>query len=54
MLVVLGLAFVGLLPVPERIVAPGLLTGARRRGSGALLGVDFQAQPVGLVRRANL
>ena len=37
-LVVLGLAFVGLLPVPERILAPGLLTGARRRGSGALLG----------------
>jgi cytochrome c-type biogenesis protein len=40
-LVVLGLAFVGLLPVPERIVAPGLLTGARRRGSGALLGGAF-------------
>jgi cytochrome c-type biogenesis protein len=40
-LVVLGLAFVGLLPVPERIVAPGLLTGARRRGSRALLGGAF-------------
>ena len=40
-LVVLGLAFVGLLPVPERILAPGLLTGARRRGSGALLGGAF-------------
>lgn len=40
-LVVLGLAFVGLLPVPERVVAPGLLTGARRRGSGALLGGAF-------------
>ena len=40
-LVVLGLAFVGLLPVPERIVAPGLLAGARRRGSGALLGGAF-------------
>src|SRR5205814_433675 len=40
-LVVLGLAFVGLLPVPERLVAPGLLTGARRRGSGALLGGAF-------------
>ena len=40
-LVVLGLAFVGLLPVPERIFAPGLLTGARRRGSGALLGAAF-------------
>ena len=33
-LVVLGLAFLGLVPVPERIVAPGLLSGARRRGSG--------------------
>ncbi|MDE3025137.1 MAG: cytochrome c biogenesis protein CcdA [Acidobacteriota bacterium] len=40
-LVVLGLAFVGLLPVPERVVAPGLLTGARRRGSRALLGGAF-------------
>jgi cytochrome c-type biogenesis protein len=40
-LVVLGLAFVGLLPVPERIVAPGLLTAARRRGSGLLLGGAF-------------
>jgi cytochrome c-type biogenesis protein len=40
-LVVLGLAFVGLLPVPERVVAPGLLTGARRRGSGLLLGGAF-------------
>ncbi len=40
-LVVLGLAFLGLIPVPERIVAPGLLTGARRRGSGVLLGGAF-------------
>ena len=40
-LVVLGLAFVGLLPLPERVMAPGLLTGARRRGSGALLGGAF-------------
>lgn len=40
-LVVLGLAFLGLIPVPERIIAPGLLTGARRRGSGALLGGAF-------------
>jgi cytochrome c-type biogenesis protein len=40
-LVVLGLAFMGLLPVPERVVAPGLLAGARRRGSGALLGGAF-------------
>ena len=40
-LVVLGLGFLGLIPVPERIVAPGLLTGARRRGSGALLGGAF-------------
>jgi cytochrome c biogenesis protein CcdA len=27
--------------VPERVVAPGLLSGARRRGSGALLGGAF-------------
>jgi cytochrome c-type biogenesis protein len=40
-LVVLGLAFVGVLPVPERILVPGLLTSARRRGSGALLGGAF-------------
>lgn len=40
-LVVIGLAFVGLLPVPERVVAPGLLAGARRRGSRALLGGAF-------------
>ena len=40
-LVVLGLGFLGLVPVPERIVAPGLLTGARRRGSGVLLGGAF-------------
>jgi len=40
-LVVVGLAFVGLLPVPERVVAPGLLSTARRRGSGALLGGAF-------------
>jgi cytochrome c-type biogenesis protein len=40
-LVVPGLAFVGLLPVPARVVAPGLLAGARRRGSGALLGGAF-------------
>jgi cytochrome c-type biogenesis protein len=40
-LVVLGLAFLGLLPWPERAVAPGLLQSARRRGSNALLGGAF-------------
>jgi cytochrome c-type biogenesis protein len=40
-LVVLGLAFLGLLPWPERAVAPGLLQKARRRGSNALLGGAF-------------
>ena len=40
-LVVLGLAFVGALPMPAAVVAPGLLAGARRRGSGALLGGAF-------------
>jgi cytochrome c-type biogenesis protein len=40
-LVVLGLMFMGALPMPERVVAPGLLQGARRRGSGVLLGGAF-------------
>jgi cytochrome c-type biogenesis protein len=40
-LVVLGLTFIGLLPWPERVVAPGLLSRARRRGSSALLGAAF-------------
>jgi cytochrome c-type biogenesis protein len=40
-LVVLGLAFMGLLPVPERLLVPGLLGGARRSGSGFLLGGAF-------------
>src|SRR5919204_5791391 len=40
-LVVLGLVFMGLLPWPERIVAPGLLTSARRSGSSVLLGGAF-------------
>jgi cytochrome c-type biogenesis protein len=40
-LVVLGLTFIGLLPWPQRILAPGLLDGARRRGSSALLGGAF-------------
>jgi cytochrome c-type biogenesis protein len=33
--------FMGLLPWPERMVAPGLLTGARRQGSSMLLGGAF-------------
>jgi len=40
-LVVIGLAFVGLIPVPESTVAPGLLRRARHRGSGLLLGGAF-------------
>jgi cytochrome c-type biogenesis protein len=39
--VVTGLAFVGLLPVPERLLAPKLVTGARRSGSTILLGGAF-------------
>jgi cytochrome c-type biogenesis protein len=39
--VLFGLAFIGLLPFPERLVAPGLVGEARRRGSGALLGAAF-------------
>lgn len=40
-LVVLGLAFMGLLPWPERAVAPGLLARARGRGSSVFLGGAF-------------
>jgi cytochrome c-type biogenesis protein len=40
-LVVLGLVFMGLLPWPERIIAPGLLTRARGAGSSVLLGGAF-------------
>ncbi len=40
-LVVIGLAFAGLLPWPERTVAPGMLQRARRRGSSAVLGCAF-------------
>ena len=40
-LVVFGLAFMGLLPLPKRVLAPGILGRARSRGSGALLGAAF-------------
>jgi cytochrome c-type biogenesis protein len=40
-LVVLGLAFAGLLPWPERMVAPGAVGRARATGSRALLGSVF-------------
>jgi cytochrome c-type biogenesis protein len=40
-LVVVGLAFIGVLPWPERIVGAGLLGGAHRRGSSFLLGGAF-------------
>ena len=41
--VVLGFAFMELLPIPalERLAAPGLLDAARRRGSSTLLGAAF-------------
>jgi len=39
LLVVIGLGFMGLLPWPERAVAPGLL--AKARGSSVLLGAAF-------------
>jgi cytochrome c-type biogenesis protein len=39
--VVFGLAFMGLLPWPEQLVAPELVSGARRRGSSVLLGGAF-------------
>jgi cytochrome c-type biogenesis protein len=41
LLIVIGLGFVGLLPWPERAVAPGLLSRARGRGSSLLLGGAF-------------
>lgn len=40
-LVVLGLTFAGLLPWPQRVIAPGVLADARRRGSATLLGAAF-------------
>ncbi len=40
-LVVIGLVFMGLLPWPERVVAPGLLLRARGGGSSILLGGAF-------------
>ena len=40
-LIVFGLGFMGLLPLPERLVAPELLGAARRRRSNALLGAAF-------------
>ena len=42
-IVVMGLAFMGLLPLPflDRLAAPGLLETARGRGSRALLGGAF-------------
>lgn len=40
-LVVFGLAFMGLLPWPERLLGAGLVQGARSRGSRFLLGGAF-------------
>jgi cytochrome c-type biogenesis protein len=40
-LIVIGLTFIGLLPWPERLLAPGLLTGAQARNSRLLLGAAF-------------
>jgi cytochrome c-type biogenesis protein len=40
-LVVFGLAFMGLLPWPERLVGAGLVREARSRGSRVLLGAAF-------------
>jgi cytochrome c-type biogenesis protein len=41
LLVVFGLAFAGLLPWPERLLAPRFVEHARDRGSSALLGAAF-------------
>jgi cytochrome c-type biogenesis protein len=40
-LVVIGFAFIGLLPVPERALAPGLVQKVRKGGSSVLLGGAF-------------
>ena len=40
-LIVIGLAFLGVLPLPERAVAPGLVQKARGSGSRFLLGGAF-------------
>jgi len=42
-IVIFGFAFMGLMPLPflERLAAPALIEGARRRGSSALLGGAF-------------
>jgi cytochrome c-type biogenesis protein len=56
-LVVLGLAFAGLLPWPERMLAPGAISRARASGSRALLGAAFAvcaAPCVGIVLGAIL
>jgi cytochrome c-type biogenesis protein len=43
LVVILGFAMMGLLPLPflDRLVAPGLVEGARSTGSAALLGAAF-------------
>jgi cytochrome c-type biogenesis protein len=56
-LVVLGLAFAGLLPWPERMLAPGAIGRARATGSRVLLGAAFAvcaAPCVGVVLGAIL
>lgn len=40
-LIVFGLVFMGLLPWPQRLLGAGLVQGARKRGSGFLLGGAF-------------
>jgi cytochrome c-type biogenesis protein len=40
-LIVVGLALMGLLPLPKQLVGAGLLGGARQTGSRALLGAAF-------------
>lgn len=40
-IIVLGLAFLGLIPWPERMLSPGLLVQARKRRSSLLIGGAF-------------
>jgi cytochrome c-type biogenesis protein len=41
LMIVIGLAFIGLLPMPRQLLAPSLVTGAAERGSAVLLGAAF-------------
>src|SRR5262249_42376916 len=49
-IIVFGLAFIGLLPFPERLVAPRLVGRPRQPGSGAPPGAALSRCPAPLLR----